>query len=282
MALDQKPATPTMPTVFVNHGGGPMPILGQQPRIVESLLSVARSVPKPRAIVVVSAHYCQDKVSIMSASKPKMYYDYHGFSPSAYEIQYPAPNDLSVVSRVENLLSGAGIANMRDEERGYDHGIFVPLKIMYPSADIPVIGVSQPSDFDTDKLWKMGQALAPLRNEGILLIGSGSSFHSFSAFFRSRNSDARRSDDAKKSLAWDAWLRESITEVSLVERECRLKAWKEGPQATFAHPTDEHLTPLLVMAGAALEDGGHSVGPPSENGLRSSQFIFKHDNSEQG
>lgn len=259
-----------IPTVFLNHGGGPMPVLGQQPGVAKSLKKIAESLPKPEAIIVVSAHYENIPVSVMTTEKPGMNYDYGGFSPEAYQLKYGAPGNPKLARRIGELLKNNGIEHNEDSERDYDHGIFIPLMLMYPDASIPVVGMSVPSD--PDLLWGIGEALQPLREEGCLVLGSGASFHSFPAFFR--RDPEKKKQDRVKAGEWDRWLREAVLHPEIKERKYRLKLWTDAPHALFAHPTPEHFAPLLVIAGAAGNDLGTAVDPPSEEGLAVSQFYF--------
>lgn len=257
-----------------------MPLLGMEPDVASSLKRLAKLLPRPRAIVVISAHFEAPRVTIMTSLQPKMLYDYYGFPSEAYRIRYDAPSDASVVTRVAEVLRAAGVSYEQDHKRGFDHGIFVPLMLMYPAADIPVIGVAQPSSLDPEELWRLGSALAPLRDEGVLILGSGASFHNFDAFFRNREpgSKAKMDLDAEQSAAWDSWLRETVCKVDPHTRESRLKRWNAGPHARFAHPREEHLTPLLVVAAAAKSDSATPAEEPSKDRLKMSQFIFQHVN----
>jgi aromatic ring-opening dioxygenase catalytic subunit (LigB family) len=167
------------PAVFVNHGGGPMPLMGRQQDLVNHMKDVVdKFLPqeKPKSIVVLSAHWESDPIKISSAAKPKMYYDYQGFPPETYQYQYPAPGSPDLARKIQNLLKASGLECELDADRGFDHGVFVPLMLMYPEADIPVVSVSLHSSLGADVNLGIGKALAPLRDEGILILGSGIRF----------------------------------------------------------------------------------------------------------
>lgn len=272
--MSSKESSSKFPTLYINHGGGPFPLMGREPDIAQSLKTVAGLLPKPRAIVVISAHFEAKRVTLMTSAKPSMYFDYYGFPPETYRYKYDARSDSAVVSRIEELLSSAAISYDTDGERGFDHGIFVPLLLMYPKADVPVIGISQPSSFDTDVLWRLGQALAPLREDGVLFLGSGSSFHNFDAFRRPEHDVQGRKRDIEKSRKFDAWLQSVACLEDADEREARLRNWRQAPCATFAHPREEHFTPLLVVAAAGGRDKGRRIEQQDFGGLKTSQFLF--------
>lgn len=264
--------TTRFPAVYVNHGGGPMPLLGKQPAVADSFRDIAASLPRPRAVVIISAHFETSVTTILTAESPGLLFDYNGFAPEAYRFKYPARPDSDVIARIQNLLAKVNIPFRTDTERGMDHGVFVPLMLMYPDADIPVICVSQPSDYNPDSVWALGSALAPLRDEGILVLGSGASFHNFSAFFR-RPGDPKKAEDVKQSKEWDTWLRETVA-CAPAEREKRLREWFHGPHARFAHPEEDHLMPLLAVAAASGSDPGNATREQNMAGLSVSSFVF--------
>lgn len=156
------------PAVFVNHGGGPLPLMGRQPIITKHMKElVTKVIPeKPQAIVVISAHYEANPIAITSSANPSMYFDYYGFPPETYQYQYPAKGSPDLAQKIQKLLSEKGIESELDNKRGFDHGVFVPLMLMYPAADIPVVSVSLHSSLSTDIHLALGNALAPLRDEG--------------------------------------------------------------------------------------------------------------------
>lgn len=238
-----------MPVVFVPHGGGPMPLLGDvnHRELVGFMKTLAADLPRPSAIVVITAHWEEEVVSITHSAAPGMLYDYYGFPPESYEFTYPAPGNPALAKHIQQLLQDNNIAARLDNQRAYDHGTFVPLMLMYPAADIPVVQLSLLATLDPVAHIAIGKALAPLREQGVLIVGSGMSFHNMRAFFSNDPSIKGKSE------AFDEWLTETLTAPGLGNqlREERLRTWTAAPQARFCHPREEHLIPLHVCWGAA-------------------------------
>lgn len=203
--------------------------------------------PRPRALLVISAHWEAEVPTLMTSQNPPMLYDYYGFPPAAYEIRWPAPGAPWLCARVQALLTEAGIPSAVDEQRGFDHGTFVPLGRSFPQADVPTAQLSLKSGLDPKLHLGIGRALAPLRDEGVFIIGSGMSYHNMRGF------GAPQAD--AEAQAFDAWLRETIA-LPRAERDQRLAAWEQAPSARRVHPREEHLLPLMVVAGAAGDDRG--------------------------
>ena len=211
----------------------------------------------PRRILLVSAHWECDRPTLTAAAQPALFYDYYGFPPASYQIQYPAPGDPVLAQRAQSLLNDAGLNAELDARRDFDHGMFIPLKLMFPLANIPVVQLSLLHNLDAAQHIALGQALAPLRNEGVLIIGSGMSFHNMQAFYH-----AADSEQGGWLRAFDHWLRETCCDPQLTaqEREQRLAHWLSlAPHARYNHPREEHLLPLHVCFGAAL-----SASPQAE------------------
>ncbi|MFO0612274.1 MAG: class III extradiol ring-cleavage dioxygenase [Polyangiaceae bacterium] len=268
-----KPETGRMPVVYLPHGGGPWPFVdlgigsrAEQDELAAYLRSI-RDLPKtpPRALLVVSAHWEARVPTLMTSVAPPMLYDYFGFPPESYTITWPAPGAPEIVGRVRELLGAAGIASATDDARGFDHGTFVPLKLAYPNADVPTLQLSLKAGLDPAEHLAIGRALAPLRDEGVFIIGSGMTFHNLRAF----------GDPASKpvSEAFDAWLQRSATLPS-DERDVALTAWAKAPSARRAHPREEHLIPLMVIAGAAGADPGRVAYDSTIMGLRISAYHY--------
>jgi len=235
-----------LPTYFISHGGGPWPWLdgsfrSQFDRLEASLADIARQSGKPRAVLMISGHWEAPQATVQSGERPGMVYDYSGFPPHTYAIKYGSPGSPEVARRVKELLEGAGIAAALDPERGYDHGTFAPLQAMYPDADVPVVQLSLKHGYDPAEHLAIGRALAPLRDEGVLIVGSGLSFHNL----RMWGAAARA-----PSKAFDAWLDEALN-AEPVERTRRLERWEDAPAARIAHPEEDHFVPLMVAVGAA-------------------------------
>lgn len=243
------------PVVYIPHGGGPWPFVELPmfaPEENEALAKYLRDLPdalggRPRAVVAVSAHWEEPVATVMTSSHPPMLYDYYGFPPESYEITWPAPGDPGLAQRVLDLLAAADFATAADGQRGFDHGTFVPLKVMFPRADVPTVQLSMLRGLDPQLHLAMGRALAPLRDEGVLVVGSGMSFHDVGALMRRRG--------RAPSEAFDAWLCETAT-AAPEERTRRLLDWESAPAARQAHPREDHLLPLMAVVGAAGDDSG--------------------------
>jgi aromatic ring-opening dioxygenase catalytic subunit (LigB family) len=241
-----------MPVVFVPHGGGPWPFveMGLDRGEVEELAAYLRSLrelPRPKALLVVSAHWEADVPTIMTAPAPPMLYDYYGFPAESYAITWPAQGDPTLAERVRGLLSSADFSSAADPARGFDHGTFIPMKVAFPDADIPTVQLSLLKTLDPAEHLRLGRALAPLRDEGVLIVASGMSFHNLRLLRDPRASAI--------GAAFDAWLQD----ISVLPRDARDRAlvqWTDAPSARAAHPREEHLLPLMVAAGAAGEDPG--------------------------
>lgn len=249
-------ASDLMPIIFLPHGGGPLPLMGDPSHssLIKFLSSLAQLSPRPKAILMISAHWEASSIEVSSGVAPQLMFDYSGFPPETYQYTYPAPGAPALAERVAQALQQQSIAVSLNPRRGYDHGTFVPLLLAYPEADIPVVQVSLKADLNPASHIRLGRALKELRTEGVLIIGSGLSFHNMNAFF------ARDPGVLARSQAFDTWLCETLCapELSLSERETRLKQWAQAPQARFCHPREEHLLPLLVCAGAGFAAGARA------------------------
>lgn len=236
--------------LFLSHGGGPLPLLGHEDHreMVACLQRIATLLPKPDAIIVVSAHWEARVPTITSGANPGLIYDYYGFPPEAYEIQYPCPGNPSLAHKVHQLLGGAGIESALDDQRGFDHGLFVPLSILYPAADIPCVQLSLVNTLDPEAHINIGRALQSLKHDNILLIGSGFSFHNMKAFFRPDTEESRGLNHA-----FEEWLRATCSQTDISEevRKEALINWNEAPGARYCQPREEHLLPLHVCYGMA-------------------------------
>ena len=246
------------PALFIPHGGGPCFFMDWNPAdtwagMGDFLKSVAPSLPqRPAAIVMVSAHWMESEFRVTGHARPELIYDYYGFPPHTYELTYPAPGDPELAQRVAELIGAYGLESAVDAMRGFDHGMFIPLKLVFPAADIPVIQLSLRKDLDPLAHLELGRSLAGLRDENVLIIGSGMSFHNMRAYGDPRYS--AMSDE------FDHWLTTAV-ESSQAERESLLQDWEKAPHARLCHPPggEEHLIPLLVAAGAGGDDPGRKI-----------------------
>ena len=239
---------PRARALYIPHGGGPLPLLGDpgHAELVEGLRGLGRDLGRPSAILVVSAHWEEPEVRVTGGAAPELLYDYYGFPEEAYRIRYPAPGDPALAGRILETLSAAGIPARPEEARGFDHGVFVPLALMYPGADIPCVQVSLIRGLNPRAHLDLGRALSALEGEDLLILGSGFSFHNMREFF----SAAPGSPDTRNE-AFQAWLTEtcSSADLSAGERDRRLADWEHAPHARYCHPREEHLLPLHVCAG---------------------------------
>ena len=240
--------------VYFSHGGGPLPILGDPSHkaMVDFMVGLPSRLRRPDAILVISAHWEENTATLSGAQAPPMFYDYYGFPDEAYTITYPAPGNPELASRIAGLLTTHNIPARIDPQRGFDHGLFIPLKLMYPQADIPSLQLSLLRGLNPTAHIALGIALRELLTENILVIGSGFSFHNLRAF----SWQGLRAPDPAND-AFQNWLIESCTgSISQSEREQRLIEWQAAPSARYCHPREEHLLPLhvcLAMAGSPAE-----------------------------
>jgi aromatic ring-opening dioxygenase catalytic subunit (LigB family) len=235
-----------MPTYFISHGGGPWPWIEDMRKAFTKLETSLARMPSelgetPKAVLVISGHWEADEFRVMSSANPPTIYDYRNFPAHTYDVVYPAPGDPALADRVAGLIAGAGLPTAMDAEQGYDHGTFVPLFIMYPQANVPVVQVSMKKGYDPAAHFALGRALAPLRDEGVLIVGSGLSYHNLRMF----------GPQAKvPSTVFDAWLGE-VLERGAEDRTAALLDWETAPSARVAHAEEDHLVPLFAALGAA-------------------------------
>jgi aromatic ring-opening dioxygenase catalytic subunit (LigB family) len=235
--------------VYFSHGGGPLPLLGDpgHAAMVAFMKELPSHLRKPEAVLVISAHWEEEAATLLSAPNPPLFYDYYGFPAEAYDLTYRAPGNPGLAKRIASLLELASIPSRLDDQRGFDHGVFIPLKLMYPAADIPCLQLSLLRGLDPAAHLALGKALRPLLEENFLVIGSGFSFHNMSAF---QWVGPARSDPGND--AFQNWLIETCTaSLSEEERELRLLEWDKAPAARYCHPREEHLLPLHVCQGMA-------------------------------
>jgi aromatic ring-opening dioxygenase catalytic subunit (LigB family) len=261
------------PAVFVNHGGGPLPLMGRQPNLVKNMKEiVSKFLPKdnpPSAIVVLSAHWESDPISITSGLNPSLYFDYSGFPQETYAYDYPVRGNPALARKIHDLLREHGLPSRLDDQRGFDHGVFVPLMIMFPDATIPVVEVSLHKSLDATINMEIGKALEALRDDNILLLGSGYTFHNMHSIFYPSQQSIKGSQD------FNNWLKDTIlfpNKNHLEQQNCSagdevssdsdyqqrihlLGQWEIAPGARISHPREEHLLPLLIVAAAGGKTG---------------------------
>ncbi|MDO6720676.1 class III extradiol ring-cleavage dioxygenase [Psychrosphaera sp. 1_MG-2023] len=264
---------------FISHGGGPMPLLNDpsHAELVTYLTSLASTFKKPKAILLISAHWEGSVATITASSHPEMIYDYSGFPAAAYQLQYPSPGEPKLATKVQQALLNAGIAAQLDYKRGYDHGAFVPLTLMYPAADIPVIQLSLLNNLDPLQHLAIGKALQSLQYDELLVIGSGFSFHNMREFF-APDTEERRA----KNLAFEQWLHTTLSDQNSSESERwdKMASWTNAPYARYCHPREEHLLPLHICYGLAGRKSDEQQSVTVLN-KQSSAFVWrsKSDNN---
>ena len=233
--------------LYIPHGGGPLPLLDHDghKEMISFLKDIPASIQTPSAIIVISAHWETDEVSITAANNPPLIYDYSGFPQETYDLQYPAPGNVDLAKKIHTLFQNNNISANLDEQRGFDHGMFVPLTLMYPEAHIPCIQISLVKGLDPKTHIDIGRTLSALKDENILVLGSGMSFHNMRSF--------GSSDIDKDNQLFEDWLIDTCTNPTMTEseREQRLLNWSDAPGARNCHPREEHLIPLHVCYGMA-------------------------------
>ncbi len=262
-----------LPTYFISHGGGPWPWMKQEmgttyAQLEASLADMPRQLGRtPKAILMVSAHWEEPAFTVQTHPNPPMVYDYGGFPAHTYSVHYDAPGSPALALRVKELVAAAGLPTAVDAERGYDHGMFSPMAAIYPQAQVPVVQLSLKRGLDPADHMAVGRALAPLRDEGVLIIGSGLSYHNLRAF---------GPQAAAPSKAFDDWLGAAATDASPAQRTRALIDWAQAPAARIAHPREEHLIPLMVAVGAAEGEAGERVYHESSfmGGISVSSYRF--------
>lgn len=239
-----------LPTYFLSHGGGPWPWLPERATTYEKLEKSLHRVRDEitgglKAILMVSGHWEEQQgFAVMSSANPPMLYDYSGFPEHTYSVEYPSPGAPELAKKIHAHLAAKGYSTWLDGERGYDHGVFTIAYCMYPQADVPILQLSIRSDYDPQAHMQLGRDLAYLRNEGVVIIGSGLSYHNL------RN--LRYQEIAKvESAGFDQWLHEVLTGSDFASRASDIINWKQAPFARDAHPEEDHLIPLMVALGAA-------------------------------
>jgi aromatic ring-opening dioxygenase catalytic subunit (LigB family) len=248
-------STTRLPTYFISHGGGPWPWMPEQrdgmyQHLRDALAAMAGALPTaPQALLMLSAHWEEPQFTVQTHLKPPMLYDYGGFPAHTYQVQYPAHGSPWLAERVLTLLQQASTPVQTDAQRGYDHGMFSPMVVMYPKADMPTVQLSLKRGLDPAEHLALGRVLAPLRDEGVLIVGSGLSYHNLRNFGPGA---------AAPSAAFDGWLSQALGTVGAA-RSNALGAWAAAPAARLAHPREEHLLPLMVAVGAAEQDATQRV-----------------------
>ncbi len=259
-----------LPTFFISHGGGPWPYIDEMRAMFAGsarwLANLPETLPTaPKCVLSVSGHWEAAEFTVGTAEHPPMLYDYYGFPEHTYRIKYPAPGSPVVARRVQDVLAAAGIDTHTDAARGFDHGTFVPLSLMYPEANIPVVQLSVKNTLDPHEHLRMGAALQPLRTEGVLIVGSGLSYHNMRGF---------SGGGTQVSQVFEQWLTRVVASPDVETRNRELASWEQAPSARSAHPREDHLIPLMVAAGAAGGDVGRRDFLDTAMGIAMASYRF--------
>lgn len=257
-----------LPTLFISHGA---PTYALEPGVAgAALAAVARALPCPNAVLVVSPHWMSAQPRVTTAPQPATIHDFAGFGEVLNALQYPASGHPHLAQRACELLQAAGWPAQADAHQGFDHGAWVPLLHLYPKADVPVFQVSLPAALDAQQALEYGAALAPLRDEGVLIVGSGSLTHNLYEFFQAHDKDAAYAS------AFVAWVRDAIRTG---DRARLASALTSAPHARRAHPTPEHFLPLLIAYGAAGDAQPVTILPGEmiRNVLSMESYVFGCD-----
>lgn len=255
----------TLPSLFVSHGA---PTFAIEPGLAgPRLTALGRALPRPAAVLVVSAHWSTPEPRVTTSPRRRTIHDFAGFDRALYRIEYPGPGHPELASRAVELLRAAGWKAEGDGHRGLDHGAWVPLLHLYPEADVPVFQVSIPARLDAESAFRFGRALAPLAEEGVLIVGSGSLTHNLYEFRMGGT------EEEGYAAEFTQWIRDAVADG---DRERLVQALDIAPHARRAHPTAEHFLPLPVAAGSApalrpatLVEGGITRGV-----LAMDSFVF--------
>jgi aromatic ring-opening dioxygenase catalytic subunit (LigB family) len=261
-----------LPTLFIPHGGGPcffMDPPAANPHMWDGLAAYLRGIDgslgvRPKAVLVISGHWENPLPTFNIALKPGLLFDYYGFPEHTYRLRYPAAGAPELAKRVRTLLEDAGFNSDVESKRGLDHGVFVPFLLIYPNADVPILQLSLQASLDPALHLALGRSLAPLRDQGVLIVGSGMSYHNLADMFSGRG--------AESAIAFDAWLGNAVQDPAT--RDQLLEKWREAPGGAASHPREEHLIPLMVAAGAAQGDRGVRSFGESIGGKQISGFQF--------
>ena len=248
-----------LPIFFIPHGGGPWHVMADAfgdpvgyGLLRDYLIKLGQEYSQVvKAILVISGHWEETAPTVHFGDNPTMYYDYYGFPESTYQLKWPAPGNPELAGKIENLFKNKGFAPKREYKRGFDHGTFVPFMVAFPDAKIPVVQLSLVNTLEPSTHIAIGKAIEPLRSEGVLIVGSGMSYHNMRGFMSGSPMAAQ------VSKQFDDWLTRAVENEENEKRNEMLTNWLKAPRALEAHPRSEHLVPLFVASGAAGTDRGH-------------------------
>lgn len=272
--IHQNTSSVRMPTWFIPHGAGPCFFMDWNPKDAWNKTGkFLKDLPltlsnQPKAILMISAHWMESTISLTGAQNPELIYDYHGFPAHTYDLQYPTKGDPALAQEIIETLASSQIKAKLDASRGFDHGMFIPMLMMFPKADIPVIQLSLHNNLDPQTHFNLGVALEKFRDQGVLIIGSGMSFHNMRGY--GQPAFGPISDE------FDEWLAKTV-ESDPVTRKQSLIDWANAPSARLCHPLrqEEHLLPLMVVAGAASKEQGYKVFTDRVLETSIAAFVFR-------
>jgi len=237
---------PYYPALFISHGSPMMAI--EQSDTAVFLKGLSTSLAAPKAIVIFSAHFdLPGEVVITSAAAPRTVHDFYGFPETLYQVEYPAPGAPALASQIAHLLADNGLSSRLDEQQGWDHGVWIPMKLIYPEANIPIVEVSINSRLSANTHFQLGRALQSLREQGILILGSGGISHNLNEVFTVTPDNQR----VQKVEEFTAWVKEKLHNNGI---NALLNYQNEAPYARFNHPTQEHFLPLICVLGAHIKE----------------------------
>jgi len=282
MAVDTTPKK--APVLFFSHGAGPFAILGApfQDPLVDLCKETRWVLDGAKGIIVVTAHWEEDQPHISSSATPELYFDYFAeeakkLPKAAWEIEYPCKGDPVLAKLIKEQLDAVGFESVLDEERGWDHGVWVPMILYRPQGDIPAVQLSIPGQGPDrfERALKLGRALHSLRDQGYLILGSGHSFHNYEALIPAIMG-VPGSDMVQDNRPFEDALEEVATKLTGVEREKAILNWREFPDSEYVHPIgkDEHFIPLIVSIGAAGRDAGKKLGEWEMFGSHNSSYVW--------
>lgn len=276
MTIDTAPSgnRTRQPAYYIPHGGGPCFFMGPDrvtpPPFWQPMADfLSNFIPKgegrPHALLIISAHWEAPAFTVHNGTKPSLYYDYYGFPEHCYSLRWDAPGAPALAEYARDLIAQAGLPTGLEDVRGWDHGVFIPMMLAAPEADIPTFEIALKEGLDPAAHIALGEAIAPLRDKGVMIIGSGMSFH---------NMRVQPGEGLDLAADFDGWLTAAATHADPAERKRLLAHWHEAPAARFAHPREEHLIPLMAVAGAAGVDQGVQVYSEKLGGWAQSAYRF--------
>ena len=273
MTLNSTRTPARQPAIFLPHGGGPCFFMdwtwgpADTWKQTEAFLGgLAATLPEPpKAILAITAHWEEQSITTSAATRPELIFDYSGFPEHTYRLTWPAPGESNLAREAAGLVAAAGLPSSVHPTRGFDHGVFIPLKVVFPGAAIPTVSMSLAASLDPALHLAAGRALRPLRDQGVLIVASGMSFHNLRAYLRPETLTASRE--------FDGWLTAAV-ESAESERASLLADWQKAPVGRYAHPREEHLIPLMVAAGAGGEAPGRRTFKDEPMGAALSAYRF--------